>query len=253
MKTRDNRLAVFASVALSALFIMGAFLAMWLVPRNATPAAAQTDTVKPSQITVVGIGSVNATPDILKITIGVSAQETTVKAAQTKVESAISAIRDRLAQAGISDKDYKTAVYSVEPVMDFSNSKDGASGTLNGFRVVNMLEITFRAPADAPAVIDSLVDAGANQVYGTYFSFSDPNALSKQAYDAAIKDAQSRAEEIARLSNMTLGKVVSVSESATGPYPYYAKEGMGGGGGFVPGQQMVQTSLTVTYEATPSK
>src|SRR5512132_1773581 len=99
MKTRDNRLAVFASVALSALLILGAFLAVWLVPREPVSASAennnqasQTDATKSSQITVVGMGSIDATPNILKMTIGVSAQETTVKAAQSKVQSAISAM-----------------------------------------------------------------------------------------------------------------------------------------------------------------
>ena len=251
----NNRLWAFAGVAFSTLVVLGALLIVWLMPRDPSPAAAQNaqDAAKPSTITVVGTGSVAVTPDILKMTVGVSAQEDTVLAAQGKVDAALTAIYARLKEAGIAETDYKTAQYTVEPVMNYNDPKN-SQGVLTGFRVVHMIEITFRNIDNAPTIVDSLVNAGANTIYGTFFSFDNPDAVGEQAHTEAMRDAQKRAERLAALSNMTLGKILSVSEQSNGTFPVYAKEqGLGGGGGFAPGTQSITTALAVTYEATPIK
>ncbi len=258
MNYRDNgRLWTFAGIALSTLVVLGALLVVWLMPRDPAPAAAQDsqNAAKPSTITVIGTGSVSVKPDILKMTIGVSAQEDTVLDAQGKVDASLSAIYAKLKEAGIAETDYRTAQYTIEPVMNYNDPKN-SQGVLTGFRVVNMIEITFRNIDGAPAIVDSLIKAGANMIYGTFFSVDKPDALGEQAHQEAVKDAQKRAERLAALSNMTLGKIVSVSEASNGPIQVYGKDmgiGAGGGGGFAPGTTQVSTSLVVTYEATPVK
>jgi uncharacterized protein YggE len=252
VKTGNSRTIIIASAALSALLVLGTLLGGWILARNAQPASAQNEdqqAAKPSQVTVVGSGSVTVKPDVLKITIGVSAQEETVAAAQGSVERITNEMVLKLQEMGIDPKDYATSQYNVEPVMDY-NSPKGPQGTLIGFRVVSMYEITFRDLAKAPATIDALTAVGANTIYGTYFTVSNANELSKQAYESAMQDAQDRAEKIAGLSNLSLGKIVSVSEVANTPYPMPLKsEGMGGGSSIAPGQQTITTSLIVTYEA----
>jgi uncharacterized protein YggE len=242
------------SVALSALLILGAFTLAWLLVRDAAPAAAQSTSSNPSQITVVGTGSVNAIPDTVKITVGVSDQESTVAAAQSKVDSGVAAITAKLKEAGISDKDYRTVQYTIDPVMDYNNNgvKGPSNGSLTGFNVTNMIEITLHDTSKAAPLLDSLVSAGANSAYGVYFTVSNPSTYEQQAYAQAMQDANSRAQTLAALSNLTLGKIVSVSENgASMPIPLAGKAaGMGGGAVLNPGQQMVQTTLVVTYEAS---
>ena len=256
MNYRDNnRLWAFAGVALSTLVVLGALLVVWLMPRDPSPASAQNtqDAARPSTITVVGTGSVAVKPDVLRMTVGVSSQEDTVLDAQANVDSALAAIYVKLQEAGIAETDYKTAQYTVEPVMNYNDPKN-SQGVLTGFRVVHMIEITFRDIDGAPAIVDGLVKAGANTIYGTSFGFNDAESMGERAHEEAVKDAQKRAERLAALSNMTLGKIVSVSEQSNGTFPVYNKDmGLGGGGGFAPGTQSIQTSLVVTYEATPIK
>ena len=257
MNYRDNnRLWAFAGVALSTLVVLGALLVVWLMPRDPSPASAQNtqDAARPSTITVVGTGSVAVKPDVLRMTVGVSSQEDTVLDAQANVDSALAAIYVKLQEAGIAETDYKTAQYTVEPVMNYNDPKN-SQGVLTGFRVVHMIEITFRDIDGAPAIVDGLVKAGANTIYGTSFGFNDAESMGERAHEEAVKDAQKRAERLAALSNMTLGKIVSVSEQSNGAFPVYAKEqGLGGGGGgFAPGTQSITTGVVVTYEATPIK
>jgi uncharacterized protein YggE len=160
----------------------------------------------------------------------------------------------KIKAAGVLDADFRTGQYNVEPVMDYAPDKGGAPSqapTLTGFRVTYILDITLRDTAKAPALIDDLVAAGANTVYGLTYTFNDQDSLSKQAYDVAVKDAQSRATRLAALSNANLGRIVSISDaSANIPGPVYDAGGKGGGAGFYPGQQTVQSDLVVTFEAT---
>lgn len=267
----NNRMLAISSLTLSALAVVGVFALMWLAaPRGVSPAAAQSaeDTPtaiptatqqassdKPSTITVRGSGIVTARPDTLVMNVGVVAQENTVKAAQDKASAVMDAIAAKLKAAGIEEKDYRTVQYSVDPVMDFGDGSKGPQPTprISGFRVSNMLEITFHDPSAAPALLDSLVEAGANTIYNSGYTFSNPADLYKQAYDKAVADAGVRAERLAGLSNLKLGRIVSITEgSANVPGPVYptdmAKGGAGAGPVF-PGQQSVQADLIVTYEA----
>jgi uncharacterized protein YggE len=261
MKSGNNRVLALASVALSVAMILSAFAVVWLAPRNASPASAQnnenSDAGKVPQITVRGSGSVSAKPDLLVVNVGASYQESTIKATQTKVSAAMDAIAVKLKAAGIEEKDYRTVQYTVEPVMDYGSANDkGMMGVpkLTGFRVTSMLEITFRDPLKAPDLLDQMVSAGANTVYNVGYTFSNPDRLSQQAYEKAVKDAETRATRLAGLSNLTLGRVVSVTEAnASVPGPiYYDKGGLGAGGAsgpMFPGQQSVQVDVIVTYEA----
>ncbi|MEO5951840.1 MAG: SIMPL domain-containing protein [Chloroflexia bacterium] len=251
MKIGNSRSVVIASAALSTLLVLGTIFGAFLLARGASPAAAQsvTSPAKPAQITVVGTGSVTVKPDVLKVTIGVSAQEDTVAAAQSAVTRVTNNMVLKLKELGISESDYAISQYNVEPVMDY-NDPSIPSGTLTGFRVVTMYDITFRDTAKAPAGIDALTGVGANTIYSTYYTVSNTDQLTKQAYADAMKDAQDRAEKVATLSNLSLGKIVSVSEVSSTPYSVPVRDGMGGGdNSFAPGQQTVSSSLIVTYEA----
>ena len=259
MKSANSRVLALATVALSVAMILTAFAVVWLAPRNATPASAQNNdsgTGKVPQITVRGSGTISAKPDMLVVNVGASYQEGSVKATQAKVTAALEAMIAKLKAAGIEEKDYRTVQFTVEPVMDYGTvTEKGGVGVpkLVGFRVMSMLEVTFRDPSKAPDVLDELVTAGANTVYNVGYTFSNTEALAEQAYEKAVKDAETRATRLASLSKLTLGKVISVTEAnANVPGPvYYDKGGMGAGGGAVqmyPGQQNVQVEVIVTYE-----
>jgi uncharacterized protein YggE len=254
------------SLGLSTLLVLGAFMVVWLAPRDAASANAQNAQNPPaanqgqadadsSEITVRGSGIVHARPDALVVQVGVNMQADTVKEAQDKASSAIAAMTDRIKAAGIEESDYRTIQYTIEPVMDYGTAdKNGIAQAprLIGFRVINMIEITFKNVAEAPAVLDQLVAAGANTVYNVGYIISDPERLYNDAYDKAVRDAEARGTRLAALSGMELGRVISVTEaSANIPGPVYDKgPSMGGGAGpFYPGQQSVSVDVIVTYEA----
>lgn len=258
MKSNGTRLLAIAGFAVAVALVFVAVTVGWVVPQATTSANAQSqnETTHNSQITVRGTGSISARPDLLKMSVGVAQQDSTVKAAQAKVSATTDAMIAKIKAAGVEDKDYRTGQYTVEPVMDygFAPEKGGPNQTpkLSGFRVTNMLDITLRDSAKGADLLDELTSAGANTVYNVSYTFADPDGLAKQAYENAVKDAEVKATKLASLSKVQLGKVVSVTEaSANVPGPVYGDmaSGKGGGGAIYPGQQSVQVDLIVTYEA----
>jgi uncharacterized protein YggE len=111
-----------------------------------------------------------------------------------------------------------------------------------------MLEVTVRDVNVAGDVLDGVVEAGANQVYGVTFTVSDDSKWQSEARKNAVADARARAQELAGLTGVELGEVQLVSEViGGGPVPIaYAERAMGGGG-IAPGELEMSTQVQVTF------
>jgi uncharacterized protein YggE len=151
---------------------------------------------------------------------------------------------------GIAEKDIQTSHYSIyyerEPV---PTPREGPVGEEQGaYRVSSMLQVTVRDVEKAGAVLDAVVEAGANQVYGVTFTVSDRAQWEGQAREKAVADAKARAGELARLTGVELGEVLSVSEViGGGTVPMAAFERAVGGGGIAPGELEFSTQVQVTF------
>jgi uncharacterized protein YggE len=99
--------------------------------------------------------------------------------------------------------------------------------------------------------LDAIVEAGANQVWGVTFTVSDESAWQGQARVEAMADARARAAELVELAGLELGEVLSVSEVIGGmgyrPITAMREYGMGGGGGFAPGELEMGTQVQVIF------
>jgi uncharacterized protein YggE len=81
-----------------------------------------------------------------------------------------------------------------------------------------MVEATIRDMSAIGRLLKLATDAGANNVWGIQFEIEDPQPLRGQARAQAFERAKQNAQELARLSGVKLGKLVSVSESDGGGY-----------------------------------
>lgn len=204
-------------------------------------------------ITVVGVGRVKLVPDIAKLNIGVETRAATVSEAKGTVDRQMEAIVATLKELGVAERDIQSSYYSIyyeqEPYQPTAR-EEGSVAELRGvYRVSSMLEVTVRDVEKAGSMLDALVAAGANQVYGVNLTVSDDQKWQNEARAKAIADAKARAEDFARLTGVALGQVLSVSEVIGGAVPYvaYAERGMGGGGGIAPGELEMSTQVQVTF------
>jgi hypothetical protein len=204
-------------------------------------------------ITVVGEGKVTIEPDVARATFGVEVLKPTVKEAMADNKTTMDAVLAALRGQGIEDKDIQTTGFAIYA------ERYGPQGPLPedqvNYRVTNNVTVVIRDLESVGVVIDAAVEAGANNIYGIEFRIDDPNKLESQARKGAIEDAKAKAEELAELTGVTVGMVISVSEViANGGYfasNFAQRTDFGGGGGgaapIAPGQLDLIMQLQVTY------
>lgn len=205
-------LAVLALAAVAAYAFAGG--------RAAPPAAVAADVpASTSGIVVDGVGKVSGTPDVLRVTLGVSVRRADVSSAMAAATSRQNKVRAALKRGGVADRDLQTSEVNVYPETD-------NRGRPNGYRVTETLTAKLRDLRTAGRTITNAVEAGGNEtvVHGVSFALEDNAALLEQARDDAYADAKAKAERYARLSGRTLGEVQLVAETAdpgqARPVPY---------------------------------
>ncbi len=168
-------------------------------------------------VSVSGEGKVMVTPDIAVLSLGISAQETTVAVAQSKASDAMSKVMDALAANGIDKKDIQTQRFSIDQVTKWDQDKQVE--VLLGYRVTNIVSVKIRTVANAGAIIDAVAVAGGDltRISGISFTVDNPQPYYTDARKKAMEDAKAKADQMASLSGITLGKPTSISESSYVP------------------------------------
>ncbi|MFC9358300.1 SIMPL domain-containing protein [Rhodococcus sp. NPDC057014] len=170
-------------------------------------------------VTVRGSGIVSAVPDLVRITVTVTATRPAVADAFEAVARAGTAVTDTLREYGVSGPDLATTGLSVHSETTWA---EGRGSEVTGYTAATTLQITVReAGADAPPpaqVVAACVGAGGDDIRlgGLEFDFSDPAALAATARERAWADALDRAEQYASLSGRALGEVLDIAEVEVG-------------------------------------
>ena len=203
------------------------------VPQNLS--VSLTGSSQQTGVWVSGTGVVTATPDVAILTLGVEAQETTVKAAQSEASSAMNAVVAALKTNGVADKDIQTQWYSISPVTKWV--EETSEQITTGYSVTNMVTVKIRDISKAGTIIDAVAEAGGDltRINSINFTVDDPTAYYNQAREQAMQDAKDKAEQMATLAGVTLGKPTYISESGGYiPTPYYLKDYAEGGSASTP-------------------
>ena len=162
----------------------------------------------------------------------------------------------RLTDMGVEEKDIQTSNFSVNLIRDVERfpmpeSVEGEEEQTR-YRVSNMVQVTVWDIEKVSELLDAAINAGANNIWGITFTISETESLESEARAKAMQDARARAEELATLAGVSLGRIVSVSENVTAipVLPSVAVEraaGMGGGPAISPGEASVRMRVQVTY------
>ena len=214
------------------------------------PAVAGEEIVR--TVSVAGKGTILAVPDQATIQIGVRTEAKTSEKALEENNDKMAALQASLRRARIASKDIQTRDFSIWPQYSESSSR---TTRITGYEVSNTLVITVRNIENLGKILDAAVKAGGNQVYGIEFGFTDPSALLDEAREEAMKDAKRKATQLAKLADLKLGTVVTISESGSAPTPVFrAAADTFAEAASVPietGESSVSLSVQVTYELVP--
>jgi uncharacterized protein YggE len=213
--------------------------------QDATPTAG----TSPAVVTVLGEGSVTVKPDIATVMIGVQVTKPTLPEAQSEATKQMTRVIKAITKAGVKEDDIQTAYYSVNVLQNYDNS--GTPTEVTGYQVSNQVNVTVRDLDKVGSLLEDVVAAGANSIYGITFGIADSSDAESQARAAAVADAKKRAEELAQAAGLSLGRVLAISEGVAQPVPYAYSQGAGGKGGGTPvqsGSLQVTVDVQVTYE-----
>lgn len=204
-------------------------------------------------ITINADGKVTVTPDTAKISISVVTDGTTADEVQKRNTENMNKVIEYVKGLGVEAKDIKTTYYNLYPKYDYINGRQVSAG----FSVSQSAEIKVRDLKKVGEIVTGTVARGANQVQGVDFFVDDQEKFKAEARKTAFDKAKLKAKEMAKLTGIRLGRVVTFSESYNGQPPiYYEKaygmaSGIGGGGGspdIQSGSQEVMVSVSVVFE-----
>jgi uncharacterized protein YggE len=197
------------------------------------------------EVTVVGSGEVEGTPDTLTVGVAMEATAADVTGAMNQSGDRQQAVINALVGAGIAREDINTTQVSLQPQF-------GADGTaIIGYRASNAIDVKIRDLSAASQALALIVSTGgdATRINSVNYSIEDDSKLIRDARARAFEDAENRAAQYAQLSGLDLGKVISISESpgSTPPSPMPRGE-PAMAVPLEPGRQTVGFSVTVVWE-----
>jgi uncharacterized protein len=212
-------------------------------------------------IWVTGTGEVSITPDIAILNLGVEAQEMNVARAQARASEAMAKIMKALSDSGIAQKDIQTGYFSINQRTRWDNEKQMEAST--GYQVTNMVTVKIRDTAKSGNIIDVVVQAGGDliRINGINFSVDEPAKYYQEVREKAMTAAKNKAESLAKLAGVTLGKPTYIAENAeySPIYGRYANVSAGvpapmmleSGPSISTGETKITLSIQVAYSVNP--
>lgn len=237
------------------------FVAMLVVQKGSDLSDKFKNKKPVNTMTVSAEGKVPAVPDMAEVTIGVLTQGATAQDVKDKNNEKINKVIAFIKEQGIDSKDIKTSQFNFYPQQDWNNGTPRITGYQSNQTVTVKVKGVDKDQSKLEKIMDGAVNVGANEIPNVVLSFEDPDNLRQEARKQAIAKAKAKAQELAAEAGLTLGKVVSVSESGGGgyypPMPYAAagvardmvmNEAKSVPPNIEPGSQEITQTMTVVFE-----
>jgi uncharacterized protein YggE len=188
---------------------------------SGTIASANEDQPYP-RILVSGKGSIDIAPDMAILTLTVTREAETARAALDANSSAMNDVMKAMKAEGIEARDLQTSGFSIQPRYVYPGSKtpgERQPPQIVGYTVRNTLNIRVRDIAAVGNILDLSVSLGVNEGGNISFTNADPSAAITQARIEAVRDALTKAETLARAAGVKTGKLLEISEQSYNPGP----------------------------------
>ena len=170
-------------------------------------------TVENYGILVTGSATIQSSPDLATLRVGVQSFDKNVEKAVNDNNTKIESIILNLGNKGLTEKDMETDQFNISPQREYRNNNPPI---VVGYNVSNILTVKIRNLESLGEIMQVAVGSGANTINGLSFSIEDPNPLRQKARGLAMEDALSRAEILADASGVEVGKPISIQELSYG-------------------------------------
>lgn len=181
------------------------------------------------RITFNGSAEVAVIPDNAEFIITIREIDKNIAIAQQEMAKKANKAIDLFSKMGIEKKDIQTKNYTTNPKYSFNSvlcPKEGNCRTkepvLTGYEARESISIKLRDLTKSGDVLTQIANLEIAEVRGPIFTISDDSKFKIQAQAQAIADAKSKAAITAKNLGITLGDIVSFSE--TPQFKQYSSE-----------------------------
>ena len=181
----------------------------------ARAASAQYD-VLPERVPLISTSAtaeVKVAPDQVYVSLGVTVRNKELEAAKRQSDDRVAAVLKSLKENGVAAKDMQTDYLSINP--EYENAR---AVTPDVYVVARSIGVRIRDIRTFEKVLTAALVNGANQVGGVDFRTSELQKHRAEARELAIRAAKEKAVALAAEIGAKVGKVQSISESASNGY-----------------------------------
>ena len=193
---------------------------LFLLPISTVLSADDEDPV--ARILVTGEGSVDIAPDMAVLSLTVTRQAETARAALDANSSAMNQVQAAMTSAGVEQRDLQTSGFSIQPNYFYPPQQPSGKREpprIVGYTVRNSLTVRVRDITAVGLILDKSVSLGVNEGGSIMFTNDDPAEAITRARVKAVQHAIDKAKTLASAAGVKTGQILEISEQAYSPRP----------------------------------
>jgi len=160
---------------------------------------------------VEGSAELDVAPDVMTFTLLLETTDMDLAKAKADVDARSTLLIDTCKRLGLKPDAIATTALSISPQYDYKDQ----GRVFSGNHVSRQVDITLKDLSKYPQIMKAFVDAKISQTVDTKLSVADIKGITDKTLIAAIADARSRAERLAKAEGKELGEPFSISEFNT--------------------------------------
>jgi len=153
---------------------------------------------------------ISISPDLCIMTILIETKDKDQEKAYNDNIEITNQINTAIKLLGIQAEDIKTTRFSVHKAYRYDEKK--REQIFEGYRVPHYMQIQIRDFTKILPIMNVLVEAGVTNIKKVSFTLEDPHKYAARAREKTLKIAKTKAEQIAELTGVRLGKPITISE-----------------------------------------
>jgi uncharacterized protein YggE len=169
----------------------------------------------PPVVVTTGQATVITQPDRAFVMVAAESHSKNSGEAQRQNADAMTAVLQKLAQAGVPKDAIRTIGYELQPEFDYANGRQ----TFRSYVARNTVEVRLDNIDRVGSVIDAAGTGGATSIGGIRFDVRNREALERDALRQAVSDARARADAAASGAGRTIDAVLRIEEGGVPDYP----------------------------------
>lgn len=236
-------------IAIGATTAVGALAGCLSNETGTTQQSSQSTSV----ITIQKTREVTASPDRASVVVGVETRGETVPEVRNSLTTTSENIRSALIDFGVPEDNLTTIAFDIHEAPDNRRQNEEPNGDKPRYIGRHALQVEVSDIDNVGPVIDTAIDAGANQIGRIEFTVSDETReqLREQALEQAIQAAETEANLVAEQTDTEITGVTRVDTANGHIIPYRTDfESAAGDSGQAPPVRIDPSDVTVRASVT---